>query len=133
MWRQELSTLADGLCDLPARPAPKTAKLSGFEIQQRSATLQIQRHRSVVVRDEPAAVDLPKAARRANPETAPVSVLQRAAEPIEGVRECHVTVRGDREAANLIPERTLECCEDLYPVIPFCLCSYVLQRRLDVE
>jgi len=87
----------------------------------------------VVVGDEPVAVDLPKAERRANPETAPVPVLQRAAEPIEAVRECHVTVHGDRDAANLITERTLECCEDLYPVIPFCLCSYVLQRRLDVE
>jgi hypothetical protein len=75
----------------------------------------------VVVRDEPVAVDLPTAERRANPETAPVPILQRAAEPIETVRECHVTVQGDREAVNLITERTPECCEDLL--------GYMLQRQ----
>ena len=88
---------------------PKTAKLSGLEIQHRSAALEIERHRGVVVCDEPFAVDFLKTHRRANPETAaPVPVLQRPAEPIEAVRECHVTAQGDREVANLKTERMLE-------------------------
>src|SRR5262249_56307837 len=82
--------------------------------------------------DERVAADLPKAERRANPETAPVPVLQRAAEPIEAVAERQVIAHDDREIANLITERTLEYCEGLYPVFPFCLCSHVLQRRGDV-
>ena len=92
-----------------SRAAPKTVTLSGFEIQHRSAAREIKRHRGVVVHDEPLAVDLPKAERRANPDTAAhTPVFQRAAEPIEAMPECHVTARGDREVANLKIDRRLD-------------------------
>ena len=38
-------------------------RLSRLEIQQRSAALQIERHRNLVVRNEPFAVNFPKARR----------------------------------------------------------------------
>ena len=59
-------------------------------MQERSAGPRIEGHRDLVVRDEPVPVDLPKARRRPKPETGPVPVLQRAADPIEAVRECHI-------------------------------------------
>ena len=40
------------------------------------------------------------------PESGPVPVLQRAADPIEAVPECHVIAQGNREVANLVTGRT---------------------------
>src|SRR5215469_9561467 len=91
-----------------AQSSPASAKLSGLKIQQRSAAPEIGRHRDLVVRDEPVAVDLAEAGRVPNPGTDPVPVLRRAAEPIEAVPECHVIAHGDREVANLVTERRLE-------------------------
>jgi hypothetical protein len=59
------------------------------------------------MRDEPVAVDLPKARRPPNPVACPVPILQRAADPIEAVPECHVAAQRDREVVNLVTERTL--------------------------
>src|SRR5260370_27793985 len=56
------STTAVGYGRLrPPTARHKTAKPSGLEIRQRSAALHVDRHRHVVVRDDPVAVDLPKA------------------------------------------------------------------------
>jgi hypothetical protein len=77
-------------------------RLSRLEIQQRSAALQIERHRNLVVRDEPVAVNLPKARRRPKPEIGPVPVLQGAAYPIEAVPKCDIITHGDGEVANLV-------------------------------
>ena len=108
-------------------------RLSRLEIQQRSAALQIERHRNLVVRDEPVAVNLPKARRRPKPEIGPVPVLQGAAYPIEAVPKCDIITHGDGEVANLVTERMLVHRKGVYPVFPFCFCSHVLQRRYDVE
>src|SRR5215813_1858375 len=85
------------------------------------------------MRDEPVAVDLPKAGRPPKPEIGPVAVLQRAAHPIEAVPKCHVIAQGEREVANLVTERTLVHRKSVRPVFLFCLCSHVPQRRYDVE
>jgi hypothetical protein len=108
-------------------------RLSRLEIQQRSAVLQIERHRNLVVCDEPVAVNLPKARRRPNPEIGPVPILQGAAYPIEAVSKCDIITHGDGEVANLVTERMLVHRKGVYPVFPFCFCSHVLQRRYDVE
>jgi hypothetical protein len=108
-------------------------RLSRLEIQQRSAALQIERHRNLVVRDEPVAINLPKACRRPKPEIGPFPVLQGATYPIEAVPKCDIITHGDGEVANLVTERMLVHRKGVYPVFPFCFCSYVLQRRYDVE
>src|SRR5215469_6100303 len=119
---------------MAARAAPKTDTVSGLKIQQRSAAPKIGRHRDLVVRDEPVAVDLPEAGRVPNPGTDPVPVLRRAAEPIEAVPECHVIAHGDREVANLVTERRLEYRKGHFPIFQFYLCAHGLQRRsADVE
>jgi len=66
----------------PTRARRTTAKLSGLESRQRSAALHVDRHRDMVVRDEPVGVDLPKARRPPNPVIDAVPVLQRAADLI---------------------------------------------------
>jgi hypothetical protein len=110
-------------------------RLSRLEIQQRSAALQVERHRNLVVRDEPVVVDLPKARRRPKPEIGPAPVLQRAAYPIEAVPKSDIITHGDGEVANLVTERMLVHRKGVYPVFPFCFCSHVLllfhsQRQL---
>jgi hypothetical protein len=70
------------------------------------------------VHEEPVAVDLPKARRPPKPEVGPVLVLQRAADAIEAVPECHVIAQGDREVANLVTERTLVDLKNVYPGLP---------------
>jgi hypothetical protein len=104
-------------------------ELSGPQIQQRFAAAHIDRHRDLVVHDEPIPVDLPEAARPPNPGIGPVPVLQRAADPIEAVPERHILAQGNREVVNLVAERTLVYRKDVCPVLPFSLCSRVLQRR----
>ena len=94
---------------------------SGLEIQQRFAALHIERHRGMVVRDEPIAFDLPKAGRPPKPELIPVPVLQRAAEPIQAVPECDVIAQGDREIAYLVTEGRLVRREYVHPVRPLSL------------
>ncbi len=112
---------------------PGPLRLSRLEIQQRSAALQIDRHRNLVVHDEPVAVDLPKARRRPKPEIGPVPVLQRAAYPIEAVAKCDIITHSDSEVMNLVTERMLVHRKGVCPVFPFRFCSHVLQRRYDVE
>lgn len=95
---------------------------------------QIDRHRHLVVRNKPVAVDLPKARRRPNPETGGRGpVLQRAAEPIAAVREYHVIAHGNSEVANLVTERLLVRRKDAFPVFPFCFCFHMLQWWFDGE
>ena len=73
----------------------------------------------MVVRDEPGAVDLPKARRPPEPEIDRAPGFQRAADPIEAVAAGHVIARSDREVANLVTERTLVDREGVDPVLPF--------------
>src|SRR5215212_1433256 len=112
---------------------PGPGRFSRLEIQQRSAALQIERHRNLVVRDEPAAVNLPKARRRPKPEIGPVPILQGAAYTIEAARKCDIITHGDGEVTNFVSERMLVHRKGIYPVFPFCFCSHVLQRQYDVE
>jgi len=116
-----------------ARKVESPVRLSRLEIHQGSAALQIERHRNLVMHDEPVAVNLPKARRRPKPEVGSVPILQCAAYPIAAVSKCDVITHGDSEVANHVTERMLVNRKGVYPVFPFCFCSNVLQRRHDYE
>src|SRR5215469_6734152 len=76
---------------------------SGLKVGHSLAACHIERHRSLVVHDEPIAVELLEA--EGAPDPHPVRrrpVLQRAAEPAESVPERHITTHGDCQVANLI-------------------------------
>src|SRR5215813_15046658 len=76
---------------------------SGLKAGHSLAACNIERHRSVVVHNQPIAVELPKAEGAPDPHQARRRpVLQRAAEPTESVPECHIITHGDGQVANLI-------------------------------
>src|SRR6185437_10765651 len=106
---------------------------SGLKVGHSLAACYIERHRSLVVHDQPVAAELPEAEGAPDPHPARRRpVLQRAAEPTEGVPEGHVITHGDGQVANLIVH-VLEERERLRPVLQLRLYSYMLERRLDVE
>src|SRR5215471_8817843 len=106
---------------------------SGLKVGHSLAACDIERHRSVVVHDQPIAVELLEAEGAPDPHPARrCPVLQRAAEPAESVPECHVITHGDGQVANLIVH-ILEERERLRPVLQLRLYPYMLERRLDVE
>src|SRR5215469_7119132 len=106
---------------------------SGLKVSHSLAADNIERHRSLVVHDQPIAVELLEAEGAPDPHPARRRpVLQRAAEPAESVPECHIITHGDGQVANLIVH-ILEEREHLRPVLQLRLYPYVLERRLDVE
>src|SRR5215831_16558876 len=106
---------------------------SGLKVGHSLAACNIERHRSLVVHDQPIAVELPEAEGAPDPHPARRRpVLQRAAEPAESVPECHIITHGDAQVANLIVH-ILEERERLRPVLQLRLYPYMLERRLDVE
>src|SRR5690349_3225122 len=107
--------------------------LSGLKVGHSLAACNIERHRSLVVHDQPFAVELPEAEGAPDPHPARRRpVLQGAAEPAESVPECHIIPHGDGQVADLIVH-ILEERERLRPVLQLRLYPYMLERRLDVE
>src|SRR5690242_20368046 len=116
-----------------ARDIPGFCDSSGLEVGHCCAAHHIERHRSLVVRDQPAAVDLPEAESGADPRAARRRpVLQHAAEPAKAVPVCHLIAHGECQIANLI-SHILEEREHLRPVLQLRLYPDMLQWRLDVE
>src|SRR6185437_9846223 len=116
-----------------ARDAPGSCDSSGLEVGHSFAARRIERHRSLVVRDQPIAVDLPEAESGADPHAARRRpVLQHAAEPAKAVPVCHLIAHGECQVANLI-SHILEEREHLRPVLQLRLYPDMPQRRLDVE
>src|SRR5262245_58288282 len=106
---------------------------SGLKVGHSLAACNIERHRSLVVHDQPIAVELAEAEGAPDPHPARRRpVLQRAAEPAESVPECHIITHGDGQVANLIVH-ILEERERLRPVRQLRLDPHMLERRLDVE
>src|SRR5215475_3243160 len=106
---------------------------SGLKVGHSLAACDIERHRSVVVHDQPIAVELLEAEGAPDPHQARrCPVLQRAAEPAESVPESHIITHGDGQVANLIVH-ILEERERPRPVLQLRLYPYMLERRLDVE
>src|SRR6185437_4652170 len=106
---------------------------SGLKVGHSLAACYIERHRSLVVHDQPGAAELPEAEGAPDPHPARRRpVLQRAAEPAESVPECHVITRSDGQVANLIVH-ILDEGERPRPVLQLRLYPYMLERRLDVE
>src|SRR5262245_24287331 len=106
---------------------------SGPKVGHSLAACNIERNRSLVVHDQPIAVELAEAEGAPDPHPARRRpVLQRAAEPAESVPECHIITHGDGQVANLIVH-ILEERERPRPVLQLRLYPYMLERRIDVE
>ena len=106
--------------------------LSGLEIQHRFAAFQIDRHRDVVVRIQPSAFDLTKAAGEANSHVGLLTVLQSSADPFEAGGAGDIVACDDVHVAKLDLNWTFVLGEELLVVFPISVCSDVLERRHDV-
>src|SRR5947209_2039948 len=104
-----------------------------LEVQHRAARLQIDRHRVLMVHDQPLATDLTEASGPTQPEIGLLPSVHGSAYPVEAVGECNVIAHRDVEVVNFIAYRTLERREDLFPGFPEGTCSHVSQRGHDVE
>src|SRR5207237_10816864 len=69
-----------------------------LEVQHRFAMLQIDRHRVLMVHDQPLAVALTAASRPPQPETGLLATVQGSASPAEARGECHAIGRAERRA-----------------------------------
>src|SRR5262249_11365210 len=98
-----------------------------------AACLQIDRHRVLMVHDQPLAVDLAEASGPTQPEIGLLPSVHRSAYPVEAVAECNVIAHRDGEVMNFIAYRTLERREHLFPNFPEGICSSVSQRGHEVE
>src|SRR5260370_41224535 len=78
-----------------------------LEVQHRAACLQIDRHRVLMMHDQPLAVDLTEASGPTQPEIGLLPSVQGSAYPIEAVGECNVIAHRDGEVVNFIVNRAL--------------------------
>src|SRR5436190_23252427 len=95
--------------------------------------LQIDRHRVLMMHDQPLAVDLPEASGPTQPEIGLQLIVHGSAYPVEAVGECNVIAHSNVEVVNFIAYRTLERREYFFPNVSECICSHVAQRGHDVE
>src|SRR6266566_5962712 len=104
-----------------------------LEVQHRAASLQIDRHRVLMMHDQPLAVDLSEASGPPQPEISLLPSVQGSADPVEAVAEGYILAHRDAEVSNVIADRTLERREDRFPGFPEGFCSHILQRGHNVE
>ena len=78
-----------------------------LEVQHRFAMLQIDRHRVLMVHDQPLAIDLTQASGPTQPEISLLPIVQGTAYPVEAVSECNVIAHSDVEVVNFIVNRAL--------------------------
>src|SRR5579884_880775 len=95
--------------------------------------LQIDRHRVLMVHDQPLAVDLPEASGPTQPEIGLLPSVHGSAYPVKAVGECNVITHSDGEVVNFIVNWALVDQEYRFPKFPECICSQVSQRGHDVE
>src|SRR5260221_11463531 len=114
-------------------PAHRPCAWLWLEVQHRAACLQIDRHRVLMMHDQPRAVDLTEASGPTQPEIGLLPSVQGSAYPVEAVGEGNVIAHRDGEVVNFIVNRALVDGEDLFPNVPECICSQVAQRGHDVE
>src|SRR5690242_6563517 len=88
--------------------APDIGEALRLEVKRRSTGLHVKRHRDMLMRDQPLAVNLAAANGRAHPHIDSPSVRLRAAEPVEAMAEGHIIARRDAQVANLAANRALE-------------------------
>src|SRR5260370_37284541 len=117
-----------------SRLVPKQPiKWLGLEGEQRFAMLQIDRHRVLMVHDQPLAVDLAEAGGPTQPQIGLLPSVHGSAYPVEAVGEGHVIAHSNGQVVNFIVDRTLERREHLFPNFPEGICSSVSQRGHEVE
>src|SRR6266699_2185365 len=132
MWRH-ISTRHKMLYSRTMLLPPHPMQWLWLEVQHRAACLQIDRHRVLMVHDQPLAVDPPPASGPTQPEIGLLPIVHGSAYPVEAVGEGNVLAHRDGQVVNFIAYRTLERREYLFPGFPECLCSHVAQRGHDVE
>src|SRR6266704_4749462 len=113
--------------------SPQAMKLLWLEVEHRFAIRQIDRHRVLMVHNQPLAVDLTEASGPTQPEIGLLPSVHGSAYPVEAVGEGNVIAHRDGQVVNFIAYRTLERREYLFPGFPECICSHVSQRGHDVE
>src|SRR6266487_1921060 len=124
----------DESSDLASRLYPSQAmKLLWLEVQHPAACLQIDRHRVLMLPDQPRAVDLTEASGPTQPEIGLLPSVHGSAYPVEAVSEGHVIAHRDGQVVNFIADRTLERREYLFPTFPECIRPHVAQRGHDVK
>src|SRR3989442_14895748 len=96
-------------------PPHRPCALLWLEVQHRAACLQIDRHRVLMVHDQPRAVDLTEASGPTQPEIGLQPIVHGSAYPVEAVAECNVIAHSDVEVMNFIAYRPLERREHLFP------------------
>ena len=82
-------------------------KLLWLDVQHRFTIHQIDRHRDLMVHDQPLAVDLTEASGPPQPEIGPLPIVPGSAYPVETVGECNVIAHSDVEVVNFIVNRAL--------------------------
>ena len=87
----------------------------GLEVQHRAACLQIDRHRDLIMHEQPLASDLAPASGPTSPETELLPSGHGCATPVEAVGEGHVIAHRDRQVSNFKVDRTLDRRERLFP------------------
>src|SRR5579864_4841032 len=91
-----------------ARSSPRAMQWLGLEVQHRTASLQINRHRVLMMHDQPLAVDLAEACGPPQQEISLLPSVQGSAYAVEAVGEGHILAHRDGQALNIIADRTLE-------------------------
>lgn len=95
--------------------------------------LDIDRHRHMLVRDEPCVFDLAEASGPAKPSFGSLSIRQRSARPIEAVTECDDIAYSDLRVVNLIGNRSLVRRKCFFPMRLERVRSHTLQRGSEIE
>src|SRR6059036_2800019 len=114
------------MCPKESEPIhPQTMKCLWLEVEYRFTMCQIDRHRVLMVHDQPLAVDLSEASGPPQPEISLLPSVQGSADPVEAVAEGYILAHRDAEVVNVIADRTLERREDRFPSFPEGFCSHI--------
>src|SRR5258708_7927685 len=89
-----------------------------LEVQHRAACPQIDRHRVLMMHDQPLAVDLTQASGPTQPEIGLLPSVQGSAYPVEAVGEGNVIAHRDGQVVNFIVNRALVDCQRLCKFAP---------------
>src|SRR5262249_49789599 len=97
------------------------------------APVHVERHRSMLVHDEPSGIGPAASDRRAHPDVGFPAVGPLAADPVETPAERDVTAGCDAEVVNVVANWPLECPEPFSETPSERLPSQGLQWRREIE
>src|SRR5215469_2654493 len=94
----------------------------GLEVEHRFARLHIDRHRDLIVHEQPLASELAPARGPTHPGTDLLPGGQGCARPVEAMAEGHILAHRDGQVSNFIADRTRKLREDRFPTVPHGIC-----------